>query len=354
MLDSTESMFGEIVIPVRARGCTRLCVSEYGAKGDGVTDDTDAFQRAIDSLPASGGEVHVPDGRYLIDSTRSLRLRSFMLLNMDANAVLMAMPNTKPRDYVLLIENVEHVEVRGGTILGDRASFVEQPGTTSEWGHAIAVFASKAITISDITLMGCVGDGISVGGRVPVKDLFISGVVADGNRRQGLSLVNVDGAVIYRSVFSDTNGTSPECGIDVEPEARGYANNIDIVECKLSGNAKYGIHILQRSDGGKVTNVTLRNCDVSMNSSNGVVTTGVSDIRILDNRIYSNRATGLRINDTSNIHVEGNVFKTNYTSKGIKTRTPFEMVGYSNPKTERDILVRGDCPNLTFGINRFE
>jgi Pectate lyase superfamily protein len=42
-------------------------VKDFGAKGDGMTDDTQAIQRAINSLGA-GGIVRVPAGTYLLDS----------------------------------------------------------------------------------------------------------------------------------------------------------------------------------------------------------------------------------------------------------------------------------------------
>ncbi len=43
-----------------------LNVRQFGAKGDGVTDDTAAFQAAMDSLGEAGGIVLVPVGNYLI------------------------------------------------------------------------------------------------------------------------------------------------------------------------------------------------------------------------------------------------------------------------------------------------
>lgn len=45
-----------------------LNVRDFGAKGDGVSDDTAAFQKAMDSLGKAGGIVHVPVGNYLIKS----------------------------------------------------------------------------------------------------------------------------------------------------------------------------------------------------------------------------------------------------------------------------------------------
>ena len=41
-------------------------VRQFGAKGDAVTDDTKAFQSAMDSLEPAGGIVNVPAGNYLI------------------------------------------------------------------------------------------------------------------------------------------------------------------------------------------------------------------------------------------------------------------------------------------------
>src|SRR4051794_32970965 len=48
-------------------------VRQFGAKGDGATDDTAAFQAAIDAAARAGGGVaHVPAGKYLIKTHLSV------------------------------------------------------------------------------------------------------------------------------------------------------------------------------------------------------------------------------------------------------------------------------------------
>lgn len=45
------------------------CVTDFGAKGDGETDDTGAFQAALDAAAEKGGIVFAPAGTYRIDGT---------------------------------------------------------------------------------------------------------------------------------------------------------------------------------------------------------------------------------------------------------------------------------------------
>ena len=65
-------------------GC--ISVKDFGAAGDGVTDDTDAIQNAIHCCPA-GGRVTVPAGTYFV---RPLVLKSDMTLELKKGATLLA------------------------------------------------------------------------------------------------------------------------------------------------------------------------------------------------------------------------------------------------------------------------
>jgi hypothetical protein len=63
------------VSPGNAGGAIQMyttCVLDRGAKGDGTTDDTAAFQAALDGAAAKGGSVFVPMGTYLIAGSLSV------------------------------------------------------------------------------------------------------------------------------------------------------------------------------------------------------------------------------------------------------------------------------------------
>jgi hypothetical protein len=49
-----------------------VSVQDFGAKGDGKTDDTKAFQKALDSFGTKGGTVYAPRGTYLFTGSLNI------------------------------------------------------------------------------------------------------------------------------------------------------------------------------------------------------------------------------------------------------------------------------------------
>ncbi|UIJ43979.1 glycoside hydrolase family 28 protein [Sphingomonas cannabina] len=77
---------GLAALPLPARAGQRYDVRDFGARGDGVTLDTDAVNRAIAAASrGGGGTVVFPAGRYLCFS---IRLQSRVTLQLDAGAVI--------------------------------------------------------------------------------------------------------------------------------------------------------------------------------------------------------------------------------------------------------------------------
>lgn len=74
---------GNVVFAVDGNGvvgATSYSVDNYGAAGDGTTDDTTAFQSAIDALPAAGGVITLSPNRNYIVTVSSLSAGSKKIL----------------------------------------------------------------------------------------------------------------------------------------------------------------------------------------------------------------------------------------------------------------------------------
>lgn len=85
----------------------RMSVTDFGAVGDGVTMNTDAFAAAIGACAnAGGGHVVVPAGRYL---TGPVHLASDIDLHVAEGAVILF--STDPADYPLAHTRYEGVEL---------------------------------------------------------------------------------------------------------------------------------------------------------------------------------------------------------------------------------------------------
>jgi parallel beta-helix repeat protein len=326
-------------LPTRARGSTRLDSRDFGVRGDGVNDDTLALQRAIDALPSDGGTVLVGPGRYLIDPARSLRLRSRMHLKLSPAATLVAKSNALERAYVVLIQDAHDVEVSGGAIIGDRDRHL---GTTGEWGHGLTSRGSSAVTIRDIRISRCWGDGISIGANAsrpghPVatsRDVVVARVACVGNRRQGLTIGRSQNVRVFDSEFSDTGGTAPQAGIDIEPDSPSDAGDIRIERC---------VQVYRR-----VWSATIADCTIAGNQAAGVLVVGAKDTVVAGNRIQDNRRLGISLRGNAvGVDIRGNRFHGN----GSETLNAALARATAGPAWKAQVHVANDAHGVTFAGN---
>jgi parallel beta-helix repeat protein len=276
-------------------------VRTFGATGDGVTDDTEAMQAAFDSL-ADGGTIEIPDGTYLVHATGSvgaLRPHSHQRVELSDGAVVQHAPTDADEYEVFQLLLVDDVTVTGGTQVGDRDSHL---GSTGEWGHGVGVRSSTNITIDGVTARDFWGDGFYIGRNYadppPSEHVTVRNVVADHNRRQGISITDATDVLVENSTFQNTGGTPPEAGIDLEP----WGPELTATQITLRGNTttngSYGI-LLVGGAGPTYDNLVIEN-HISNNRIAGIQLIGTGGGICLTSNTVSDNVVGIAIWGASN------------------------------------------------------
>jgi hypothetical protein len=274
-------------------------IKDKGAKGDGQSDDTEALRRAVNEVGGKDGTVLVPDGTYMIDAVGDKRvmLKSRMTLKLSPGAVLKVIPNGEKLYQLLTISKVSNVSVIGGTLEGDRNNHL---GAVGEWGFGLMIAqGAQNVVVSGTTSKNMWGDGFYI---ETASNVALCGVIADHNRRQGLSIIDGHDISIVGSTFSNTRGTDPSAGIDLEPDSPTQKiTRVSIQRSKFLNNRGPGILVHARKGTQNVSDVSITNNYFSTTRPIKIkYAPGVLDSAICNNRYVVRRD---RPNDISSVAV---------------------------------------------------
>jgi polygalacturonase len=332
--------------PTITVGPTVINVMNMGATGNGVTDDTAAFQAAINALPSTGGTISVPNGTYMINGLTGITMKSNTRLSMQSGATLSEIPNSSQRSWVLKIWNVNNVEVVGGHIVGDR---VQHSGTAGQWGYGLNIEGSSSVYVHDIAISNCFGDGVLVGATgsgstaVLSTSVTLNRVQSNNNRRQGLTIGPTTDLYVVNSSFTGSNGLAPQAGIDIEPQTQGTVQHVRIENSVLSNNVGNGLEMHEN-----VTDVTLISSTTQNNQGYGVFDDGADGSTITNNNLIQNYLFGIDMaGDTNNVVIENN----NITWNGDAWFYAHNESIFTEGWVPRDITVESSTSAITLTNN---
>jgi hypothetical protein len=178
---------------------------DYGATGDGTTDDTTALQAAVDAVAAAGGILYIPEGVYIVTAriTRLSSAASFIIQGAGREATIIRRGSTfnasvmewreshncSWRDFSVDGGNATYANGNHGLVIFDCDAPIVERVNVTDWKNTGILVYAPAGTRSGARIRDCKVDGL---GLAPVG-ILISDMLDSG--MSGCSAYNVTNAV---------------------------------------------------------------------------------------------------------------------------------------------------------------
>lgn len=301
-----------------------ISVLDFGAKGDGITNDAQAFIDAFAYASDNNiGTVDIGSATYVVGGN-DYDLRLYPPSNVyikSNNATLKMQENSAQLQMLLYYRNVTNCGILGHINFdGNRDNnppidvndlgqnnLVIGHGTENAYFESVYSYSAA----QDAIYLGTNG---SASNPTP-KSIAIGKAICESAGRNGMSLCQVAGLTIDYLETRYTIGSAPQAGLDIEPDFyTDQLNGVVIDNLVTHGNAGAGLGTLIHHPVNQ-TGVTINRIECHGNGTNGVEFFRGNGIKILSGRIHSNTDSGVYIANAKDIKICAEIY--NNGSPGI-------------------------------------
>lgn len=236
-------------------------VTDFGAKGDTVTDNTVFIQNTIDACAKTGGEVYFPAGVFL---TSTLVLKSNVTLHVSAGATILAQDRIAKypemeagfRFYgdqwakysLIFCKGMENVTIKGdGIIDGQGASFIADNNESKRYKDRpflLWFIDCRNVSVQHIQLRN---SAFWMQYYLACENVFINAIKVWNHSNKNNDMIDIDGC--KNVVISNVIGDSDDDGITIKSTTPRLSENITIANCVISSHCN-AIKFGTESTGG--------------------------------------------------------------------------------------------------------
>ena len=291
----------------------------FGAKGDGVTDDTAAFQAMISYAVSNGMPIYIPAGTYLITETLSLSSRttitgcgwytakrSCILFNNDTDPLFLADGKYNVR--------ISDLEIRGSNNWGNTSEPSESANDTN---NGVEFRSCSQSEVSGCWIHGFKGNGVTLmksqNSSSSTIQVNLTRNYIKNNSNTGISMADTHGVTIsqYNVEFNGVNnikiGTNVmECTID----------NINCNFSRKTVGSAIDISCTNVQDYCTLSNIHIEDADDARSAVRSVPAVSVSANLCVIDKIYmrynpaNNYDNGIVVNaDSRMVTIQNGIFR---------------------------------------------
>lgn len=282
-------------------------VKDYGALGNGSTDDTAAIQNAIDAA-VGGGIVFIPAGTYMVDPAASLNLTTgITLMGAGRKSVLKIKPDSEVLDNLVKVENADRVILQDFAIDGNRANQDLSDLVAVHYG--VYISTSDDCRVDNVYVYNTTGVGIHVYNSTGT---IVTNCESSGNRYHGFECEQATSCI-----FSHNRGHhNTRHGIFISPGEVGGTGAIgNVIDSNsFDENESYGIALGIDAAGssiGLTKDNAITNNSVIRNDEYGISIFRVDDTLVANNVVAYNGFFGIYLYRAERNQVLGNRLRNN-------------------------------------------